>query len=122
MARNRRKSGQPDQQDQPKRNPLLRALTADLALRAGSYALRHAVSSGLVRGKAAAAVPDHPPAMSTRVLTAAASAVATRSVPGALLVATGILARTLYRRGKTRQEERARQNAATGAIGTLPPV
>jgi hypothetical protein len=117
VARKNRKSSQ---QEQPRRSPILQALSVDFALRAGSYVLRHAVSKGLVRGKAADAVPDHPPAVSTRVLTAAATAVATRSVPGALLVGTGIVARALYRRGRARQEERLKR--ATGVGGTLPPV
>lgn len=103
------------------RSALMRVLTADFALRAGSFALRHAVSGGLVRGKAADAVPDHPPAMSTRLLTAVASTVATRSVPGAVLVGTGLIARTLYRRGLARREAE-RLSRATGVGGTLPPL
>ncbi len=106
--------------DKPQGHPFMRALTADFVLRAGSYALRHAVRNGLVSGKAADAVPDHPPSLGTRVLTVAASTVATRSVPGALLVGSGILVRTLYRRGMARREERL--NLAPGVGGTLPPV
>ncbi|MXO73092.1 hypothetical protein [Alteraurantiacibacter buctensis] len=101
-------------------HPLLRILTTDLALRAGSYALRRAVDQGMVRGKAAAAVPDHKPSVGTRVLTAAASTIATRSVPGALLVGSGILVHTLYQRGKARRAEKLLN--ATGVGGTLPPT
>jgi hypothetical protein len=101
-------------------HPLLRVLTADIVLRAGSYALRQAVRGGLVRGKAADVVPDHPPSISARVLTAAASTLATRSVPGALLVGTGLLARTLYRRGMARREERL--GRVPGASGSHPPI
>lgn len=106
--------------DKPKGNALLRVLTTDIALRAGSFALRRAVDQGMVRGKAAAAVPDHKPSVSTRVLTAAASTIATRSVPGALLVGSGILVHTLYTRGKARRAEKLMN--ATGVGGTLPPT
>lgn len=106
--------------DKPNGHPLLRILTTDIALRAGSYALRRAVDQGMVRGKAAAAVPDHKPTVSTRVLTAAASAIATRSVPGALLVGSGLVVHTLYQRGKARRAERLMN--ATGVGGTLPPT
>ena len=114
-----RKRHQPDEPETPKRHPLLRLLTADLVLRAGSYALRRAVSKGLVRGKAAAVVPDHKPSASTRMLTAVASAVATRSVPGAVLVGSGIVVHALYKRGKARRAERLPN--ATGVGGQLPP-
>lgn len=114
-----RKRHTPDQPETPKRHPLLRLLTADIVLRAGSYALRRAVDKGLVRGKAADAVPDHKPSASTRVLTAAASAIATRSVPGALLVGSGIIVHTLYKRGKARRAERLLDAAGVG--GDLPP-
>ena len=117
MARKKRTS---DTQSSAPRSTLLRVLTADFALRAGSYALRHAVRGGLVSGKAADVVPDHPPAVSTRLLTAVASTVATRSVPGALLVGTGLIARTLYHRGLARRAEKL--SRATGVGGTLPPV
>lgn len=116
MARKRRKA---DAEDKPKGHPLLRLLTADVALRAGSYVLRRAVRKGVVSGKVAEAVPDHKPSTSTRVLTAAASAIATRSVPGALLVGSGIIVHTLYTRGKARRAERLLN--ATGVGGTLPP-
>jgi hypothetical protein len=120
MARRRRKT---DAEDKPKGHPLLRLLTADVALRAGSYVLRRAVRKGLVSGpilsRVADAVPDHKPSTSTRVLTAAASAVATRSVPGALLVGSGIIVHALYTRGKARRAERLLD--ATGVGGTLPP-
>lgn len=116
MARKRRKV---DAENQPKRHPLLRLLTADLVLRAGSFALRRAVKKGLVRGKVADVVPDHKPSPSTRVLTAAASTLATRSVPGALLVGSGMVVHALYKRGKARRAERLPD--ATGVGGELPP-
>lgn len=115
MARKKRPETSKPETSKP-RKALLRALTADFALRAGSYALRHAVRGGLVSGKAADAVTDHPPSVQARLLTVVASTVATRSVPGALLVGTGLVARTLYRRGLVRREERLAR-----AAGTLPP-
>lgn len=117
MARKRR---QPDPAEPPKGHPLLRLLTADAVLRAGSFALRQAVGKGLVKGRAAAAVPDQPPSTGTRVLTAAASALATRSVPGALLVGTGMVVHTLYKRGKARRARAAGRAADVG--GTAPPT
>jgi hypothetical protein len=120
MARKRRKA---NAEDQPKRHPLLRLLTADLVLRAGSFALRRAVKKGLVSGpmvsSVAESVPDHKPSPSTRVLTAAASALATRSVPGALLVGSGMVVHALYKRGKARRAEQLPNAASVG--GELPP-
>jgi len=102
------------------RNPLLRVMTADMVLRAGSYLLRQGVRHGLVRGRTADKVPDHPPTMTTRVVTAAASAVATRSVPGALLIGSGLVLRTLYRRGLARRAAQAAGNA--DGDRTTPPT
>lgn len=101
---------QPQPQETPrKRSVLLRVLTADLVLRAGGYVLRRAVSKGVLRGQPAQTAEratDRHDDITTRVVTAAATAIATRSVPGALLVGTGMAIHALYKRGKARRAER----------------
>lgn len=100
---------QPPQETPRKRSVLMRVLTADLVLRAGGYALRRAVSKGVLRGQPAQTAEratDRHDDITTRVVTAAATAIATRSVPGALLVGTGMAIHALYKRGKARRAER----------------
>lgn len=126
--RRRRKHHQEPAGDTPqppprKKGVLVRLLTADLVLRAGGYALRQAVSKGVLRGRAgekAAKATHTQDNISTRVVTAAATAVATRSVPGAVLVGTGMAIHALYTRGKARRAKRLLD--ATGVGGDLPPT
>ena len=106
-------SSTPPQQPSPetprKRSVVVRVLTADLVLRAGGYMLRRAVSKGMLRGGAALKAEraaDRQDDITTRVVTAAATAIATRSVPGALLVGTGMAVHALYKRGKARRARR----------------
>jgi hypothetical protein len=126
--RRRRKRHQDPAGDTPqppprKKGALVRLLTADLVLRAGGYALRQAISKDVLSGRAGekAAKAAHAQSnLSTRVVTAAATAVATRSVPGAVLVGTGMAIHALYKRGKARRAQRLLDTTDVG--GTLPPT
>lgn len=94
----------------PSPNPMTNLIIADVALRGGGRLLRHVVERTLLGVK-------YPPdkarnivkgrSMTQTLLGTAVARVATRSVPGALLVGGGLLAKTLYdrrRRGKARAE------------------
>lgn len=90
----------------PSPSPMTNLIIADVALRGGGRLLRHVVERTLLGVK-------YPPdkardivkgrGMTQTLLGTAVARVATRSVPGALLVGGGLLAKTLYdrkRRGK----------------------
>lgn len=82
-------------------NPMTNLIIADLALRAGEALLRRGVEKGIIGGKLGAKkagkVIKGRTMMQTLVGTAIAR-VATRSVPGAIIVGGGMLAKTLYDR------------------------
>lgn len=90
----------------PSPNPMTNLILADIALRAGGALLRRGVEKGLVGSqlgaKKAGRLIKGRSMVQTLVGTAIAR-VATRSVPGAIVVGGGLLAKTLYdrRRGRT---------------------
>jgi hypothetical protein len=87
----------------PSPNPMTNLLIADIVLRGGGRIVRQLVETNLLKTK-------YPPQMArdiiqgrgiARTLVGAAIArVATRSVPGALIVGGGMLAKALYDRSK----------------------
>jgi hypothetical protein len=85
----------------PSPSPATNLLLADLALRGGGQLLRRAVEYGLL-GKAYS--PDKAKSlikgrsMAQTLIGTAIARIATRSVPGALIVGGGLLAKTLYDR------------------------
>lgn len=85
----------------PSPNPMTNLIIADVALRAGGALLRHGVERGLIGtklgAKKAGRVIKGRSMMQTLVGTAIAR-IATRSVPGAIIVGGGMLAKTLYDR------------------------
>ncbi|MBN8502391.1 MAG: hypothetical protein J0M19_14775 [Sphingomonadales bacterium] len=95
-------------------------IIADLALRGGGRLLRHAVervvlgtkyspdkAGNLIKGRS----------MAQTLVGTAVARIATRSVPGAILVGGGLLAKALYdrRRGKTAARESGRKAVARQA-------
>lgn len=90
----------------PSPNPMTNLILADIALRAGGALLRRGVEKGLVGSqlgaKKAGRVIKGRSMMQTLVGTAIAR-VATRSVPGAIVVGGGLLAKTLYDRRRSGQ-------------------
>jgi hypothetical protein len=87
----------------PSPNPMTNLIIADVALRGGGRLLRHVVERTLLGVK-------YPPekareivkgrSMAQALVGTAVARVATRSVPGALLVGGGLLAKALYDRSK----------------------
>ena len=97
--------------------PVTRSILAGIAMRAGSTLLKRSVDRGILgaapevlksaakaAGVAAAAKAPKPKrSIGTRLLTAAATRIATRSVPGAIVVGGVLLAKTLHERRKNRK-------------------
>ena len=94
----------------PSTNPATNLLLADIALRGGGRLLRHVVERTLLGVKyppdTARDIVKGRSMMQTLVGTAAAR-LATRSVPGAIIVGGGMLAKTLYDRSKSKAKARA---------------
>lgn len=102
--------------DGPSTNPMTNLIIADLALRGGGQLLRHAVERGVLgakfgKGKANRIVGGS--TMAQTLIGAAVARIATRSVPGALLIGGGLLAKTLFDRRHSKAEAR---RAGTKAI------
>ena len=95
----------------PSPNPATNLLLADIALRGGGALLKRAVETGLLgatatgKRKAKAVVKGR--SLGQSLIGTVIARVATRSVPGALLVGGGLLAKTLYdrKRGRAAAEE-----------------
>jgi hypothetical protein len=98
--------------------PVTRAILAGVAMRTGSSLLKRSVDRGILGAapealKAAAKAAGAKAAKSAnskkraglgaRLLTAAATRIATRSVPGAIIVGGALLAKTLHERRKSRK-------------------
>lgn len=94
----------------PSSNPMTNLILADIALRAGGALLRRGVEKGLVGtalgNKKAGRIIKGRTMVQTLVGTALAR-VATRSVPGAIVVGGALVAKSLY--------DRKRQRKAAGA-------
>lgn len=115
LRRTKRKAGRKDvasnDADAPDaaHNPSTQLLMADIVMRVGSTALRHFVEHKFLKGRFGPDTARN--LMSNRSLgktltSVAIAKFATRSVPGAALVGTSILAKTLYERGKSRRKGR----------------
>ena len=83
----------------PSPNPASNLIMADILIRAGSYVVRSAVEKGLLKGRygkdTAREILRNRSAVQTFASFAAAK-VASRSVPGAAIVGSGIAAKTLF--------------------------
>jgi len=85
----------------PSPSPATNLLLADFALRGGGQLLRHAVERGLLGKsytpeKAKSLIKGR--SMKQTLIGTALARIATRSVPGALIVGGGLLVKTLYDR------------------------
>ena len=89
----------------PSRNPATNFIIADVAIRAGSYLARRGVEKGLLAnryGKDTAHKIVENKSLKHTLISAALARVATRSVPGALVIGGGAIAKTLLDRRKSR--------------------
>jgi hypothetical protein len=92
--------------DGPSPNPMTNLVIADIAMRGGGRLLRHAIEKTLLGAKY---TPDKARdiikgrSLTQTLLGTAIARMATRSVPGAIIVGGGLLAKTLYDRSKDRR-------------------
>lgn len=98
----------------PSPNPATNLLLADLALRGGGQLLRRAVEYGLLGksyspNKAKSLIKGR--SMGQTLIGTAIARIATRSIPGALIVGGGLLAKTLYDRKRGAEAEKDGKNA-----------
>ena len=107
-----------DTADGPSPNPMTNLLIADLALRGGGQLLRHAIERTVLGAKFS---PDKAKnviagrSMFQTLIGTAVARIATRSVPGAIVVGGGLLAKTLYDRRQDRRSARAKGKRAIEA-------
>lgn len=92
-------------------NPATNLLVADLAMRGVSVLMRRGFERGMLRnrfspGKAADIVAGR--SLGQSLIAFAATRIATRSVPGLLLVGTGILAKLAFERSQSKRDARRR--------------
>ncbi|MEL0252852.1 MAG: hypothetical protein VW935_13030 [Novosphingobium sp.] len=92
----------------PSPNPMTNLILADIALRTGSLLLRRGVEKGLIASKmgskrAGRLIEGR--SMVQTLVGASIARLATRSVPGAIVVGGGLLAKTLYDRKRSRKAE-----------------
>lgn len=109
MARRRRTKTVDRGQDVPglSENPATNLLLAEIAMRAGSTVLRRVVERGLLKGrygKETARDIIGNRSLKRTLATTAVSRFATRSVPGALIVGTGLAAKLLFERSQSRRK------------------
>jgi hypothetical protein len=95
----------------PSTNPATNLLVADLAMRASSRLFRRTMEKGLLRlkfppEKAHEIVEGR--SMAQTLIAAGIARVATRSIPGALLVTGGIVAKSILDRSLSRRESSRR--------------
>ena len=110
-------------------NPMTNLLLTDLVLRGGGQIMRHAVERAILgtrypKEKAKNIVKGR--SMVQTIVGTALARMATRSVPGAILVGGGIIAKTLYDRSKAEAKaegtRQVREQAAEGRKETDPIV
>lgn len=90
----------------PTPNPMTNLILADLVLRGGGALLRRAVETQLLgrsvgKGKAQKIIKGR--TMGQTLLGTAVARIATRSVPGAIIVGGGLLAKALHDRRKAKK-------------------
>jgi hypothetical protein len=104
-----------DAAPEPSPNPMTNLIIADLALRGGGQLLRHAVERTLLGARYSKAEAKNlvkGRTMKQTLIGTAIARLATRSVPGAIVVGGGLLAKTLYDRRKGKAAARAEGRAA----------
>lgn len=94
----------------PTDNPATNLLVADIAFRAGGYLFRRAMEKGMLRnrfGKTTAREIVENRSIGKALVSSGLARIATRSVPGALIIGGGALAKTLYDRRKSKRSQQA---------------
>lgn len=98
----------------PTENAATNLLIADVAIRAGGFLVRHAVEKGLLRnrfGRTTAREIISNRTLGQTLISTGLARIATRSVPGAVIVGGGALAKALYDRRKSKRQQQAEGDA-----------
>ncbi len=105
-AARKRTRGRRDRVPGPSSDPETNLIMADVAMRAGTTILRSAVEKGFLKGRygseTASEIVSNRSVKKTLTSFALAK-LATRSLPGAVLVSGGMLAKTLFDKGRARR-------------------
>ena len=99
----------------PSNSPFTNILLADLMIRAGSYVVRDAIERGMLRGRygretARKMVKNK--SLAQQAISFGLAKVATRNLPGAILVGGGAVAKTLFDRSQNRRKARRQGDRA----------
>lgn len=112
-------SSDPNHVPGPSTNPATNLIIQDIAMRAGGRLMRHAVEKGLLRGRYgggwAKAIVENRSLVQT-LLSGMLARYATRSLPGAAIIGTGLAAKTLYDR---RQSKKAAKKAGDKTLSNM---
>ena len=95
----------------PTENPATNLMMADVAIRAGSYIVREAVERGVLSGrygKHTAKKIVKNKTLGQTLISFGLAKLATRNMPGALIVGGGALAKTLFDRRRSKRSQRRR--------------
>lgn len=106
----RKRSGKRTKVPGPTENPATNLLVADIAIRAGSYLIRRSVEKGLLRnryGKDTAREIIEKRSLRQSVVSSGLAMIASRSVPGAVIIGGGALAKSLLDRRKSKRRQQA---------------
>ncbi|WP_394269586.1 hypothetical protein [Qipengyuania sp.] len=101
--------GKPPAMPGPTDNPATNLMFADVAIRAASYVVRRTIERGMLRGRygpnTAKSIIENK-SLGQTLTSFALARLATRNLPGAVVVGGGALAKTLYDRSKSKHKER----------------
>lgn len=90
----------------PSNNPATNLIIHDIAMRAGGRMLRHTVEKTMLRGRyggsGAKAIVENR-SLAQTLVSGILARYATRSLPGAVLVGGGLIAKTLFDRGRSKR-------------------
>lgn len=99
-------AGASDSVPGPSNNPATNLIIHDIAMRAGGRLLRHTVEKTILRGRyggaGAKAIVENR-SLAQTFLSGMLARYATRSLPGAVLVGGGLIAKTLFDRGRSKR-------------------
>ncbi len=90
----------------PSTNPVTNIVITDVAMRTGSYILRAAIEKGMLRGRYGREMASEivrNKTLGQTLVSVGLSKLATRSLPGALVVGGGMAVKTLFDRSQKRR-------------------
>lgn len=103
----------------PSSNPATNLIIQDIAMRAGGRLMRHTLEKGLLRGRyggaQAKAIVENRTLVHTFV-SGMLARYATRSLPGAVLVGGGLIAKTLFDRSQSKRAAKRKGDKTLGKM------